>query len=461
MNTFSIYKRMPIWAQNFLCSIQGYRLDKQRYGKEYSGLYENLLQSDFWDEPKILNYKEEQIHRILDYVYKHCPYYHKKYKAEGLTPNDFKGMDSLVKFPILTKEEVRCNWLGMVSDEYQLKDLIMYHTSGSTGKALDFYWSKYSLQYYWAIVWRGRNRFGINKGDCHINFTGKIVVPIEQKLPPFWRYNYFLNQYMLNMQHMSKDKVKYIVDFINNSDYNFFVGYPSIIYAFADLIKEQDLLVTHSPKYIFSSAEKMYDFQQMLIENVFKDTRVVEHYGFSENAGAASKCGRDVYHEDFELGHLELSDTTKTNVGLCGNLLATGFQNLAMPFIRYDIGDTATFSEEKCICGRHSQVIVDIEGRNGDYVLTPEGAKIMRFGYIFKETSDIKESQIVQRELGSMVIRIVKRPNYNTEMEKKIVSAVREWISPTIKVDFEYVDEIPRTKAGKFRAVISELNIKK
>ena len=102
----------------------------------------------------------------------------------------------------------------------------------------------------------------------------------------------------------------------------------------------------HLQAYTHKRASKMYDFQQMLIENVFKDTRVVEHYGFSENAGAASKCGRDVYHEDFELGHLELSDTTKTNVGLCGNLLATGFQNLAMPFIRYDIGDTATFSEE-------------------------------------------------------------------------------------------------------------------
>lgn len=102
-----------------------------------------------------------------------------------------------------------------------------------------------------------------------------------------------------------------------------------------------------------------------------------------------------------------------------------------------------------------------IERRKEDYVFTPEGTKIMRFDYISKDGNEIKESQVLQRELGSMVIRIVKRPNYNTEMEKKIVSAVREWISPTIKIDFEYVDEIPRTKAGKFRTVISELNNKK
>ena len=139
-------------------------------------------------------------------------------------------------------------------------------------------------------------------------------------------------------------------------------------------------------------------------------------------------------------------------------MLATGFQNFAMPFIRYEIGDIGTFSKEKCSCGINSQVITDIKGRNGDYVITPEGAHIMRFGYIFKETSSIKECQIVQKELGSLVVRIVKRNNYNVSVEANIRNAIKEWISPTIKVFFEYVNEIPRTKSGKFKAVVSELN---
>lgn len=458
MNQFEIYSRLPIPFQNLLCSLYGYKLEHQRYDKEYYKIYESLLYSDTWNNDKIQEYKEEQLNKIIEYAFSHCPYYRQRFKSEGLSPNDFTGLASLPKFPILTKEDVRANWKGMLSDEFDEKKLIPYHTSGSTGKALDFYWTKFNLQYYWAIVWRGRHRFGVNKGDCHLNFTGKIVAPISQSKPPYWRYNRPLNQYMLNMQQLTQKKIADIVDFINNTDIRFFVGYPSIMNTFASLVIDNNLNVSNSPAYIFSSAEKMYDMQRKNILSVFPQTKIIEHYGFSENAASASKCKNDVYHEDFELGHLELNHPEKTEKGLTGPMIATGFQNFAMPFIRYEIGDIGTFSSEKCTCGINSQVITDIEGRNGDYVITPEGAHIMRFGYIFKQTSSIKECQVVQNEMGKIIIRIVKRDDYNIANENSIRQAVKEWISPTIGVDFEYVDEIPRTKSGKFKAVVSNLS---
>ena len=202
----------------------------------------------------------------------------------------------------------------------------------------------------------------------------------------------------------------------------------------------------------------MYENQQQTIYKVFPGTKIVEHYGFSENAASASKCKNNVYHEDFELGHLELKNPVNEKKGISGSMLATGFQNFAMPFIRYEIGDIGTFSKEKCSCGINSQVITDIEGRNEDYIITPEGSHIMRMDYIFKGTSSIKECQIVQRELDSIIIRIVKRDNYSMQIENNLKSAIKDMISPTIKVFFEYVNEIPRTKSGKFKAVVSELN---
>ena len=457
MNQFEIYSHFPIPLQNLLCSLYGYKLEHQRYNKEYYKIFESLLYSDTWSADKIQGYKEEHLNKIIEYTFKHCPYYRQKYKSLGLSPSDFTGLESLPKFPILTKEDVRANWKGMLSGEYNIKQLIPYHTSGSTGKALDFYWTKFNLQFYWAVVWRGRRRFGVNKGDCHLNFTGKIVAPISQSKPPYWRYNRPLNQYMLNMQQLTAQKIADIVNFIDNTDIRFFVGYPSIMNTFASLVIDNGMKVSNSPAYIFSSAEKMYDMQRKNILSVFPQTKIIEHYGFSENAASASKCKNDVYHEDFELGHLELNHPEKTKKGLTGSMIATGFQNFAMPFIRYEIGDIGTFSSERCSCGINSQVITDIEGRNGDYVITPEGAHVMRFGYIFKQTSSIKECQVVQNELDKIIIRIVKRDDYSIANENSIRQAVKEWISPTIGVDFEYVDEIPRTKSGKFKAVVSNL----
>ncbi|WP_287829118.1 phenylacetate--CoA ligase family protein [Bacteroides sp.] len=459
MNLFNIYKHCPISIQNLLCNIKGYQIDKQRYGIEYDQIFESLLESDFWTKDKIKLFKEERIYNILNYAYHNCKYYTNRFQEYGLTPSSFTCLEDLNKFPILTKEDVRNHWKEMISKEFKLKDLISYHTSGSTGKALAFYWHQSNLKYYWATVWRGRQRFDINKGDKHINFTGKLVVPLEQQKPPYWRHNKFINQYMLNTQHMTAAKSRDIIDFINHTKWDFFVGYPSIINSLAVLVEEQNLEIKASPKYIFTSAEKLYDYQRDMIEKIF-NADVIEHYGFSENAGCASKCENKVYHEDFELGHFELNNSVTVNDGEIGSLLATGFHNLAMPFIRYEVGDTAKFTDVKCTCGRHSQVIANIDGRNEDYILTPEGVKIMRVSAIFKNTKTIKECQVIQETIDSLHIRIVKREGYSFTIEKEIIKAVKELVSTNMTVHFSYLDQIPRTKAGKFKFVISKLSNK-
>lgn len=460
MNIYSFYSQCPIFIQNLLCNLQGWRLEKQRYNKEYFTILERLIESEQWSKEQIISYKEEHIYKIIEYAFKHCPYYYKKYTTYGVSPSSFTCINDLYKFPLLTKEDIRKNWKGILSDEYIIKQLIPYHTSGSTGKALDFYWTRHNLQFYWATVWRGRKRFNIHKGDPHLNFTGKLVVPLKQRTPPYWRYNSFLNQYMLNMQHITPQKIKDIVNFINEKNFLFYVGYPSIINTFVQLIAEQQLKIQQAPQYIFSSAERVYTYQQKAIEQVLPQSKIIEHYGFSENAASASKCIQNVYHEDFELGHLELFNPQMTTNGQTGIMLATGFQNYAMPFIRYEIGDTATFSSSECTCGLKSQVITDIEGRNEDYILTPEGGRIMRMDYIFKDTSSIAECQVIQKEPYSIVLKIVRRTNYKQETEKELRKNIKELISPTLKVSFEYVSEIPRTKSGKFKAIISLLNKK-
>jgi phenylacetate-CoA ligase len=364
----------------------------------------------------------------------------------------------LQKFPILTKEEVRSNYAGMAADNVKEKDRIKYHTSGTSGKALDFYNSMYNLKYYWAVCARYLLRFGIKPGALSLNFTGKMVTPINQSRPPYWRYKRAQNQYMMPMVHISKEKVPAIVEFINKKGFETIVGYPSIASSFSTFVNDLGLSITSVPKYFFSGAEKVFDDQASIIESAFPGIRIVEHYGFSENAGAASKCTCGQYHEDFELGHFELNNPIVDGSFSTGILLASGFHNFAMPLIRYEVGDTLTFDNNPCKCGLKSQVISEINGRNEDYIITPEGTRIMRWDYIFKDTKTIQECQVVQKRLGEVCLRIVRRDSYSVETEKSIMDKIHTLISPTISVVFEYVNEIPRTKAGKFKAVVSEIH---
>ena len=139
-------------------------------------------------------------------------------------------------------------------------------------------------------------------------------------------------------------------------------------------------------------------------------------------------------------------------------IVCTGFACEAFPFIRYEVGDTAIWQEdEACSCGRSSKILRHIEGRCDDYIVTPEGARIARLDYLFKDALNVREAQIVQERLGEITIHLVRRSAYSTKDELEIRRDIASWLSPSLAVRFDYVQEIPRGQNGKFRAVLSML----
>jgi len=452
------YSHLPVSLQNVVCSAYGHSQRKLRYGKHFQKCLEWLEQSQWWSEEQIKDYQDKELRCVVKHAYETVPYYKEVFDKIKLKPLDIKTVDDLWKIPVLTKEDIRLYRDKLVSSSYKKKDLIFSHTSGSTGKSLQFFTTKKAVQFQWAVWWRHRRRFNIDFDSKYATFTGKVVVPIDQRKPPFWRENVAFHQTIFPMHHIVKEKIKAIVDRLNVGDFIYYSGYPSIIYNLATLIEEEGLSIENGPKIIFTGAETLYEYQRERITKVF-GCPVTDQYGFSEGAGNASRCENDLFHEDFEFGILEPFEPKQIDDShIRGTIIATGFSNYAMPFIRYQVGDIGIWKDEKCSCGRKSKVLVRIEGREEDYVITPEGAKIMRFDYIFKDTQNIKEAQVVQKEIGAIILRIVRRPNYSRKDEKMLIEEIRTKISPSLRVEFEYVDAIERTSTGKFQAVKSLLH---
>ena len=451
------YLMSPIWIQNLLCSIYGFKEKHIRFSKIYKKKFEFFLESQWWSKDAINEYKNEQFIKILKHAYFTTNYYRNIIDEHGYNISSFQNLDDIKKLPILTKEEIRLGLNNFLSSKYDARKIKKCHTSGTSGKALSFFANEESIQTQWAIWLRFRNRFGINLFDKSCNFTGKLIAPIGQKDPPFWRINKPMNQYLINMQHIKKRNLKSIVDFLNDNNFVFYSGYPSIINDLANLIKQSDLEITSFPRYIFTGGEALYDIQKNVIEKVF-NCRVVDQYGTSEGVINASKCENELFHEDFEFGHIELVNLEKNSPGkYIGDIIGTGFSNYSMPFIRYKIGDSATIIKKECSCGRYSSVFSTIEGRVEDYVITPEGTKIMRFDYLFKSQDNIKESQVIQNKVGEIIYKIVAREGYNKSDENNLIADTKKWISPSIKIKIELSNKIKRTNTGKFRAVVSNL----
>jgi phenylacetate-CoA ligase len=450
-----IYNNLPILLQNLACTFRGYKEKKVRMGGNFETILKSLKKSEWLKKDEILNFQLEELKRILNYSYKNVPYYKELFDSVGFKPTEVVSIKDLEKIPILTKELVRQNYEKLKSSNYS-KKVIHSHTSGSTGKSLQFDLSLEALQYRWALWFRHKARFGVKTTDPYATFTGLAAVPLNQKKPPFWRENKAMKQTIFTMHHINLDTVPSIVDRLNKGGFVYYSGYPSILFSLATFIEDLNLKITDSPKVIFTGAEALLDYQRNKISKVF-NCLVTDQYGFSEGCGNASRCNEDLFHEDFEYGILECYEPIINDEGhKTGKVLATGFTNLAMPLIRYEVGDTATWINKKCKCGRESKTILQVNGRNEDFVITPEGNKILRFDYIFKDTTSISEAQIVQRELGSIVIRIVRRENFEKQKTEDLLKKeVHSKVSKKLVISFEYVDHIERENTGKFRAVKS------
>jgi phenylacetate-CoA ligase len=452
-----VYENVPVWAQNVACTIKGYLEKKSRLGGEFKSILNKLEVSQWMNEEAIVKNQLNELKKILTYSYENIPYYKELFDKIKFDTATFKSIQELERIPILTKELVRQNYEKLKNPNFK-GEIVHAHTSGSTGKSLNFDFSKDAIQYRWALWFRHKSRFGVKPYDSYATFTGLPAVPLNQNKAPYWRENRALKQTIFTMHHINTNTVPSIVGRLNKGGFVYYSGYPSILFALALLIEDLRLEIFQPPKIIFTGAEALLDYQRKKISSIFK-CPVTDQYGFSEGCGNASRCEEDLFHEDFEYGLLECVEPIINAHGTrTGKVIATGFTNLAMPFIRYEVGDTATWIDSKCKCGRESKTILLINGRNEDFVVTPEGNNILRFDYIFKNTKSISEAQIIQKELGGIVIKVVKRNDYNKEkMELFLKKEVKSKISQQLNVSFEYVDSIERESTGKFRAVKSYL----
>lgn len=452
------YDALPPYAQNLICDLYGAKTRRERYGPRFESRLDSLLKSEWWSQSEIDAFRDESVRRMVEHAYKNVPFYAHRMRDLKLSPDDINGVSDLPLLPVTTKDDIRSNHDQFIARNVRPGVLMGVHTSGTTGSSLHLKVNRDAIPFRWAVWWRHRMRFGVLPDEWHVNFTGKAVVPENVSKPPFWRRSRPLHQYLVNMQQLTPARIRSLAADLDATGARFFTGYPSIIHIYCRLLLEAGIELKNPPKFVFTGAENVLAHQRRDIEAVTGAT-LSDQYGFTEGAGNASHCERFVYHEDFEYGVLECVDSERFGDNQTrGRIVATGFASPGFPLLRYDVGDWAVWPREtfRCSCGRNSRVLLSIDGRSDDYVITPEGRRIMRFDYLFKDTPSIREAQVVQENVGGIVVRVVLEDQMTDELEV-VRKLVREWISPRLAVRFEIVPNLPRGENGKLKAVVSSL----
>jgi phenylacetate-CoA ligase len=153
---------------------------------------------------------------------------------------------------------------------------------------------------------------------------------------------------------------------------------------------------------------------------------------------------------------LRMDDDRPAAPGEAGRLVCTGLLNAAMPLVRYEVGDVGSIREgpAACACGRTLPVLESLEGRIDDVVTTADGRRIGRLDPVFKADLKIREAQIVQETPDRIRVRIVKGEGFGEGDARALVERLEERVGK-IAVTLDYVEAIPRSANGKFKAVVS------
>jgi phenylacetate-CoA ligase len=330
-------------------------------------------------------------------------------------------------------------------------------TSGSTGSPLKVYLTNEALQFQWAVRWRHKARFGLRLGDKSLMFGPHLPVSIKQEEPPYWRHNQAINNSYIPVHILSPKTMPHVINWLNSEDFDYFTGYASAMYVLATFMVNSGKRLLNRPKYIVSGAETLLPTFRNTVKDVFGAT-VTDQYGMAEACGNFSQCEKGRYHQDFEFGICELLPIRGLEHTRLRKLVFTGLANQGMPFIRYDIGDYGILSEGPCKCGRLSVSLDGIDGRIADYVRTPEGRMIVGMGQVFRWTSGVNQTQIIQNKIDEIEVLIVPSNSYEWQADNELLEReLRKRVGASLTINFRVVEKIPLQKNGKFRPVISNL----
>jgi phenylacetate-CoA ligase len=148
--------------------------------------------------------------------------------------------------------------------------------------------------------------------------------------------------------------------------------------------------------------------------------------------------------------------------GETGEIIATGFHTEIFPFIRYKTGDIATYSTDRCECGRNYPLYKSIEGRVQDFLVSKTKRLVPLMGVlqlIAKSSSYMKEYQLYQDCEGEIILHIVKKEGFSNNDVRHIRENFQTRLGDEFSLSLMYVDTISRTSRGKYQFLIQKIPI--
>lgn len=408
-------------------------------------------------------FQKKKLKQLITHAKMHSPYY-KIFFSDIDTSGDDPDLSGFNKMAPLTKEIIRANLKNIYSDDYTSRQWYFNSSGGSTGEPLRFIqditytkWGNAMHRFYYTHF------LGIDEPFCSKIILWGATRDLFEGRRDFkskcidWMHNsVFLNSFLMTEPDMAG-----YVKTINAYKPVLLRGYAGSLYELSKYIQRKGIPI-HSPDIIVSAAETLHTNMREEIESVF-GRKVYDFYGSREIGTLAGECKNGNYHTLFwNIFEVLDNNNNPVNVGEEGRVVVTNLFNYSMPLIRYEIGDTAIRGPDTCGCGQLLPTLKKITGRITDHFKLKNGTHVPAEFFIHLlgvecNKGEIKKFQVIQEDYNKIRIAVVINNKIPDDYTQDIDEKIRVVMGPECEITWNFVDDIPKTKTGKYLFTKSEI----
>ncbi len=384
-------------------------------------------QQECLDRAELEQLQLERLEATLSRVYRHVPFYRKKFDELGFDPDDFRSLADLARLPFTTKADLRENHpYGLFA--VPLRDIVRVHaSSGTTGLSTAVGYTRNDMRTWSNLTARVLVAGGVGKED---------VVQIA------FDYGLFTGAFGLHqgaerlgasVVPVSSANARRQVGIMRDYRTTALVTTPSHALNIADAMIEMGVSpASLSLEHGLFGAEPWSESMRREIEEKLEIT-ATDNYGLSEvmGPGVAAECleknGLHLAEDHFLFEVIDPESLAPVPPGRPGELVVTTLTKEGIPVIRYRTRDLTAILDAPCPCGRTLRRMARVKGRTDDMLIV-KGVKVFPSeieAVLFEIEGTEPHYQVqVDREAGTDLVTVlveVSESLFFDEMKKQSV----------------------------------------
>lgn len=443
--------------------MHNYEADRKRENLYTLKSYANLVKqpASSKNAAHIKAIQDKRVRQLMHVAYS-IPFYRARFDESGTTPDDFNCADDLYKFPVLTKDDLRA-WMDEEAEQHPEK-YELWHvspTSGSTGRPLRTLISPRDNAVAYTANWlRTMSLGGFNP------FTGKtmsrpnslhVVIDPNKGDSPVQKLGILRRKYMSDTILQRVD-TQTLVDEINAYEPDYLYNHKNVLVRIAKYVKENDL-VLWKPKFYTPISEMLDEPSRPLLADVF-GPGLLEAYGMAETGACVVRVpGSEFYQVNNDSHVVNTYNRDLSGASDAGMAVITPLLKLDLPLINYASLDYMESFKQDGIT-----FVSKIQGRMNDVIHHTNGGvtEWANISVVMNYTKEVISYRLVQNELSSVHLIMVRNPETPKEEEPAVTERVVKGLSdifkdPGMSITTEWVDDIPSDPNGKLRVIVSNL----